>query len=279
MVNARLRWALGLPHLLVGGLLVAGLCLTALLAPVLAPAAPDVLAPGMRLQPPSLANPFGTDQLGRDLLSRVLYGTRTALAMAIPAVLLGAIPGISLGLIAGYRGGTLDQILSRVMEAWLAFPGLLLAIVLVARLGPSLSTTVLALGVVGIPTYYRLTRAGTLSARCSLYVEAACALGMRDTRVVLRHILPNLASPLVVLVTLRLGTVILAGGALGFIGLGAQPPTPECWWLAFFPGLAITASVMGFNLFGDGLRDALAPDLGQRCAAVGRPSTSERSER
>ncbi|HMQ33201.1 MAG TPA: ABC transporter permease, partial [Chloroflexaceae bacterium] len=258
----------------VGGLLVGALLLAAILAPALAPAAPDAIAPALRLAPPSLAHPFGTDNLGRDLLSRVLYGARTALLMAGPAVLLGALPGICLGLLAGYYGGLLDQLLSRVAEAWLAFPGLLLAVVLVAQLGPSLGTTVLALGVVGIPGYFRMTRNGALSARHALFVEAARALGLRDRRILLRHVLPNLASPLVVLVTLRLGTVILAGGALSFIGLGAQPPTPEwgsilaggrdsmdrAWWVALFPGLAITASVMGFNLLGDGLRDALAPE-------------------
>ena len=274
VVGIRLRRMAGRLNLVVGGALVGLMVLAALLAPILAPAAPDAIAPALRLQPPSLAHPFGTDGLGRDLFSRVLYGAQTALQMAVPAVLLAALPGVSLGLLAGYYGGLLDQGLSRVMDAWLAFPGLLLAVVLVAQLGPSLGTTVIALGLVGIPGYYRLTRNGTLSARQTLYVEAARALGLRDGRILLRHILPNLASSLVVLVTLRLGTVILAGGALSFIGLGAQPPTPEwgsllaagrdsmdrAWWVALFPGLAITATVMGFNLLGDGLRDALAPE-------------------
>jgi peptide/nickel transport system permease protein len=260
-------------NLVAGGALVAVLLLAAALAPALAPAAPDAIAPAERLLAPSLEHPFGTDALGRDLFSRVLYGARTALQLAVPAVLLSALPGIGLGLIAGYYAGLLDQLLSRTMDAWFAFPGLLLAVVLVAVLGPSLLTAVLALGVVGVPAFYRLTRNSTLSARHVPYVEAARALGLRDGRVLLRHILPNLASPLVVLVTMRLGTVILAGGALSFIGLGVQPPTPEwgallaagrdtmdrAWWLALFPGLAITGSVMGFNLFGDGLRDLLSP--------------------
>jgi peptide/nickel transport system permease protein len=291
-LGGALGWLSERPHLALGGALVGALCLAALLAPVLAPAAPDAIAPALRLQAPSLAHPLGTDQLGRDLLSRLLYGARTALVMAVPAVLLGATPGIGLGLLAGYHGRTIDQVLSRVMEAWLAFPGLLLAIVMVARMGPSLATTVVALGLVGVPGYYRLTRAGALSARETPYVEAARALGLGDGRVLLRHILPNLASPLIVLVTLRLGTVILAGGALGFIGLGAQPPTPEwgtmlaagrdsmdrAWWLALFPGLAITASVMGFNLLGDGLRDAMAPELARRRSAAKSLSACERSE-
>jgi ABC-type dipeptide/oligopeptide/nickel transport system permease subunit len=281
-----LVWATARLNLLVGGLLVGGLLLTALFAPLLAQADPYAIAPTMRLLPPSLAHPFGTDALGRDLFTRVVYGARTALQMNVPAVLLASLPGIGLGLLAGYYGRTLDQVVSRLMDAWLAFPGLLLAVVMVARLGPSLSTTVIALGVVGIPGYYRLTRNGTLSARQAPYIEAAQALGLGDARIMLRHILPNLASPLVVLATLRLGTVLLAGGALSFIGLGAQPPTAEwgallaagrdnmdrAWWLAFFPGLAITASVMGFNLLGDGLRDSLTheqvvnqKDLGAAC--------------
>lgn len=275
LARRALGWAAAHPHLCVGGLLVGGLLAAALFAPVLAPAAPDALAPAERLLPPGPAHPFGTDKLGRDVVSRVLFGARTALALAVPAVVLGALPGIGLGLAAGYHGGPLDQLLSRLMDAWLAFPGMLLAVVLVARLGPSLATTILALGVVGVPGYYRLTRSGALAARQAPYVEAARALGLSDGRILLRHLLPNLASPLVVLVTLRLGTAILAGGALSFIGLGAQPPTPEwgsmlaagrdsmdrAWWLALFPGLAITLSVMSFNLLGDGLRDALAPEL------------------
>lgn len=269
-----LAWIALRLNLLVGGLLVVGLLCTALFASLIAPADPYAIAPTERLRPPSLAHPFGTDALGRDLFSRVVYGARTALYMSVPAVLIASISGIFMGLLAGYYGRLFDQVCSRVMDAWLAFPGLLLAVVMVARMGPSLTTTVIALGVVGIPGYYRLTRNGTLSARQTPYIEAATTLGLGDLRIMLRHILPNLASPLVVLATLRLGTVLLAGGALSFIGLGAQPPTAEwgsllaagrdkmeeAWWLAFFPGIAITASVMGFNLLGDGLRDLLTPD-------------------
>ncbi|MBX0331155.1 ABC transporter permease [Oscillochloris sp. ZM17-4] len=262
------------PNLLIGGVLVSLLILTALLAPLLAAYPPDQIKPAIRLQPPSLAHPFGTDNFGRDMFSRVVYGARIALQMSLLSVLLAAVPGIWMGLLAGYHRGWGEQALSRIMDAWLAFPGLLLAIVLVARLGPSLNTTVLALGVVGIPSFYRLTRGGTISARHALYVEAARSIGVHHSRILLRHILPNLASPLIVLVTLRIGTMLLAAGGLSFIGLGAQPPLPEwgallaagrdyldsAWWLALAPGLAFTLSVMGFNLLGDGLRDALAPD-------------------
>jgi ABC-type dipeptide/oligopeptide/nickel transport system permease subunit len=273
LAAALLRWRHLSPHLLIGGALVGLLLLAALLAPLLAPVAPDTVRPALRLRPPGPEHLFGTDKLGRDLFSRVLFGARIALCMAVPAVLLGALPGIGLGLLAGYYRGWFDHMVSRVMDAWLAFPGLLLALVLVARLRPSLTTTVLALGLVGVPAYYRLARSGTLSLAHTAYVEAARALGLRDRRILLRHVLPNLASSLVVLLTLRLGSVLLAGGGLGYIGLGVQPLDPDwgvllaagrdsmdrAWWLALFPGLAMTASVMGFNLLGDGLRDALAP--------------------
>jgi ABC-type dipeptide/oligopeptide/nickel transport system permease subunit len=260
--------------LLLGAGIVALLILTALLAPALTPYPPDQMAPAVRLQPPSPEHPFGTDLFGRDLFSRVVYGSRIALQMSLLSVLLAAVPGIWLGLVAGYHRGWGEQILSRAMEAWIAFPGMLLAIVLVALLGPSLETTVIALGVVGLPSFYRLARSGAVAARHALYVEAAQAVGVGSTRILLRHILPNMASPLIVLVTLRMGTLLLAAGGLSFIGLGAQPPLPEwgallaagrdyldsAWWLSLFPGLAFTLSVTGFNLLGDGLRDLLAPD-------------------
>lgn len=264
------RWS---PSLWVGGGLVMTLVLIALLAPVLAAHPPDRLAGAARLQTPSLAHPFGTDNLGRDMFSRVLYGARIAVRVAVLGVSIAASAGVSLGLLAGYYGDWLDQLISRVMEVWMAFPSLLLALIVVARLGPSLDHAILALGIVAAPGFYRLTRACTLSARQDAYVEASRALGVGDRRIVLRHILPNIAPSLIVLATMRLGTLVLAGGGLSFIGLGAQPPQPE-WgallatgrdymdiapWLAVFPGLAITLTVAGFNLLGDGLRDALDP--------------------
>jgi len=259
-------------HLLVGGILVGLLVGAAVLAPILAPVAPDVVRPTMRLQPPGAGGLFGSDPFGRDLFSQVLYGARLALGMSVASVLLAAIPGTALGLAAGYHKGQLEQVMSRVMDGWLAFPGMLLAIVLVARLGPSLITVVVAVGIVGIPSYYRLVRNGTLGLRNEAYVEAALVIGATSGRILLCHILPNLSSSIIVLTTLRLGSMLLAAGGLSFIGLGAQPPQPEwgallamgknymgtAWWLAVFPGLAITASVMGFNLLGDGLRDMLA---------------------
>ncbi len=261
------------PSLWLGGSLVALLLLVALLAPVLAPYPSDQLMAGDALQAPSLDHPFGTDSLGRDLFSRVLHGARLAVEMALLGMGLAAAVGVSLGLLAGYYGGGLDQLLSRAMEVWMAFPGLLLALIIVARLGPSLRNASLALGIVMTPSFYRLARCGALSVRGAAYVEAARALGASDGRILLRHVLPNVAQPLIVLATLRLGTLILAGGGLSFIGLGAQPPQPE-WgallaegrdymdlapWLAIFPGLCITLAVVGLNLLGDGLRDLSDP--------------------
>jgi peptide/nickel transport system permease protein len=261
------------PSLWIGGGIVILLLLGALLAPLLAQYPPDLIMGEARLQGPSVAHPFGTDALGRDMLSRVLYGARIAVGMAVLGVSIAAAIGVTLGLVAGFYGGWLDQLLARVMDVWMAFPSLLLAIIIVARLGPDLSNAVLALGIVGVPAFFRLTRGSTLSARQATYVEAARAVGAGDRRILLRHILPNSSSPLIVLITMRLGMLVLAGGGLSFIGLGAQPPQPE-WgallaagrdyvdtapWLAVFPGLCITFTVAGFNLLGDGLRDALDP--------------------
>jgi peptide/nickel transport system permease protein len=261
------------PSLWIGGGIVLLLLLSALLAPLLAQYPPDLVMGEVRLQSPSAAHPFGTDALGRDMFSRVLYGARIAVWMAVVGVGIATTAGVTLGLLAGYYGGWVDQVLSRVMEVWMAFPSLLLAIIIVARLGPSLRNAVVALGIVGAPSFYRLTRGCTFSARQTTYVEAARAVGASDRRILVRHILPNIASSLLVLVTMRLGMLVLAGGGLSFIGLGAQPPQPE-WgallaagrdyvdtapWLAIFPGLCITLVVAGFNLFGDGLRDALDP--------------------
>ena len=222
------------PNLLIGGTLVGLIVLVAVAAPIIAPSPPVLVQPELRLQAPSLAHPFGTDPFGRDLFSRVVYGARLAIQMSVFAALLAAVPGTVLGLLAGYRRGWLERVLSRMMDAWLSFPGLLLAIVIVARMGASLTAAIVALGIMGIPSYYRLVRGGTLSARHALYVEAARSLGASDRRILLRHILPNLASPIIVLTTLRLGTVLLAGGGLSFIGLGAQPPQPD--WGALLAG-------------------------------------------
>lgn len=261
------------PSFRIGATVLAFLLLMALSAPFLAPFPPDLVGAGAPLQPPSRAHLFGTDPLGRDLFSRVLYGTRLALGMAVGGVLMAGCIGVPLGLCAGYCGRRVDTLLSRLAEVWMAFPGLLLALIIVARLGPSLTNTVLALGIVGVPSYFRLVRNATLSAKHLLYVEAAHALGMPSWRILLCHVLPTTAPTIIVLASMRMGMLLLAGGGLSFIGLGAQPPLPE-WgallaagrdymdtapWLALFPGLCLTVTVIAFNLLGDGLRDALDP--------------------
>jgi ABC-type dipeptide/oligopeptide/nickel transport system permease subunit len=247
-----------------------------ILVPLLTPYAPDQILQGARLQPPTLAHPFGTDALGRDMLTRVAYGAHLAAWTALLAVGLSLMVGLVLGSLAGYHVGWVDQIISRAMDGWLALPGALVAVIIVARLGPSLNNLILALGVMGVPAFYRIVRNATLGARQMPYAEAAVALGATDARVMWRHVFPNILSPLVVLTTMRLGTVLLTGSSLSFIGLGAQPPSPEwgallaagrnyadsAWWLAVFPGLAITATVVGLNLLGDGLRDLVDPRMG-----------------
>ncbi|MBI5032841.1 MAG: ABC transporter permease [Chloroflexi bacterium] len=267
------RWHRVTPNLLIGGSIVVLILLFALAAPLIAPYAPDKVMAGARLSPPSAEYLFGTDSLGRDVFSRVLYGAQIAVGIVALGLSISAGLGIGLGLLAGYHGGWFDQILSRAMEVWQAFPALLLALVIVARLGPSLENAVIAMGIVSAPGFYRLARNLTLSAKCSLYVQAAQAVGAKNNRIILRHILPNLQSSLVVMMTMRSGMLLLASGGLSFIGLGAQPPSPE-WgallasgrnyletapWLAIYPGCVITLTVVGCNLLGDGLRDWLDP--------------------
>lgn len=274
------------PALHLGLTLVALVAAGGVLVPLLSPYAPDQILPDARLRPPSLAHPFGTDALGRDLLTRVAYGSHLAAQTAIMAVGISAAVGLVLGSLAGYYSGWIDQLLSRAMDGWLSLPGALVAVVIVARLGASLNNLILALGIMGVPAFYRIVRNTTLGARRAPYAEAAIALGATDRRVMWRHVFPNILSPLVVLTTMRLGTVLLTGSSLSFIGLGAQPPAPEwgallaagrnhvdtAWWLAVFPGVAITATVVGLNLLGDGLRDLLDPRMvrsgGEETAAV-----------
>jgi len=261
-------------HLLAGGLLTGIVVLLAALAPWIAPYPPDQLLPGARLLPPSLLHPFGTDALGRDLFSRVVFGARLAIRLSFLAASLSALPGIGLGLLAGYYRGWVGQALSRFIDVWLALPGSLLALLIIVRTGPSLNGAILALGIAGIPSYFRLVRSSTISLSQLPYVEASRALGAGGARLLFLHILSNLLNNVVVLSTLRVGMLLLAGSGLSFIGLGAQPPEPEwgaliaegrdyldtAWWMFVFPGLAVCMTVMGFNLLGDGLRDR----LGQR---------------
>lgn len=258
-----------------GLVLIAVVVLVALLGPWLAPHDPLAPAPLIRLQGPSWSHPFGTDSLGRDLLSRVIYGARISLTIGVIAVAISLVPGTILGLLAGYFGGWVDSVIMRAMDMLLAFPAILLAIFITAILEPNLTNTMIAVGLVYIPHYARIVRSSALSLKEQLFVQAVEHLGGSHLRVISRHILPNCLPPIIVYATLGMGTAVLQAAALGFLGLGAQPPSPE-WGamlsegrqyiqlaphVAAFPGAAILVLVLGFNLFGDGLRDVLDPSL------------------
>ncbi len=257
------------------GLFIVGFfVLAALLAPLLAP-----YDPGkdrnlrQRLKPPSIEHVMGTDELGRDIFVRVWHGARISLRVGMVAVGLALVLGTLLGLFAGYFGGRVDMLISWLIDILLAFPSILLAIAIVAVIGPSITNAMIAVGVVQIPVFARLMRSMVLSLKETEFVAAARALGAGHGRVIFRHVLPNGLSPLIVQATLSIATAILDAAGLGFLGLGAQPPAPE-WgvmiargfqyftrapWISLFPGLAIMLAVLGFNLLGDGLRDALDP--------------------
>jgi peptide/nickel transport system permease protein len=249
------------------------LVVVALSAPLLAPYDPNAQDTARRLEGPSSDHILGLDDLGRDVASRVIYGARVSLRVGFSVVIITAIVGIILGSIAGYFGGFMDTVIMRISDMLLAFPGILLAIALVAVLGPSLNNVVLALSVIGWVSYARLTRGQVLKVREMEFVTAAEALGARSPRVIFRHLLPNVISPVIVQATLGLAGAILAEASLSFLGLGVQPPTPS-WGamlttgrqylgiadhLAIYPGMAIMLAVMGLNFFGDGLIDALDP--------------------
>jgi peptide/nickel transport system permease protein len=231
-----------------------------------------------RLKAPTTAHPFGTDSLGRDIMVRVLHATRVSLGLAISAVAVAALIGAGLGFVAGYVRGRLDLVVMFCMDIVLAFPATLLAIAIVAMIGPGLRNSLFAISLVSIPAYARLSRSSVLALREQEFVMAAQSLGCTDWRVLLSHVVPNSLPPLIVQTTLSIAFAILEAAALGFLGLGAQPPTPEwgamladsykyftsgAWWVFCFPGAAIMLSVLGFNLLGDGLRDALDPRLGR----------------
>lgn len=256
-----------------GLVLVALIGFAALLAPVLCGTDPDLQDLYASLQPPTGAHPFGTDLFGRDILARVLYGARVCLIEIVVSVGLSCLIGVPLGLLAGTSGGLLDQAIMWVMDILFAFPGIILAILVVSILGASLFDMLLAIATFSIPVYARLARNLATGLRTAAYVEAAIVLGAGRARVIFDHILRNAAGPIIVQSTLTAGTVVLAAASLSFLGLGAQPPTPE-WgtmlsdgrnlvgvdlYPSLFPGLALTVTVLGFNLLGDGLRDLLDP--------------------
>jgi peptide/nickel transport system permease protein len=258
-----------------GMALIALVLLVAVIGPALAPYDPLKPAPLDRLKGPSEEHLFGTDSLGRDIFSRVIYGARISILIGLISVSISLVPGTLLGLLAGYFGGRADSLIMRVMDMLLAFPAILLAIFITAILGPSLPNTMVAVGIVYIPHYARIVRASVLSLKEQLFVQAIAHLGGGHARILGRHILPNALPPIIVYATLGMGTAVLQAAALGFLGLGAQPPQPE-WGamlsegrqyiqiaphVAAFPGAAILVLVLGFNLFGDGLRDVLDPSL------------------
>lgn len=260
---------------LVGAIIILFYIFMAVFAPLLAPYNPYEIQLENRLMPPSFDHWMGTDDKGRDILSRILYGARLSMGVGFAAVLFGAFFGIIFGLVAGYYGKWVDSVIMRLMDVMLAFPGILLALAIIAALGPSLINVTIAVGAFSVPLFARIVRGSTLEVKQLEYIDAIRSLGANDFTIIFKHVFPNILSPIIVQGTLRLATAILSAAGLSFLGLGAQPPSPE-WgtmlssgrdflfsapYIALFPGLAISILVLGFNLFGDGLRDALDPRM------------------
>lgn len=264
-----------------GLIIICVFLIMAIFAPFIAPHDPLDQSLYDKLKPPFWAEkgdwkyPLGTDDFGRDLLSRIIYGSRISMIVGVVAVAIALFFGTLAGAVAGFYGGRIDNLIMRLMDILLAFPPILLAIVIVAFMGPSLRNAMVAIGVVNIPRYARLVRGSVMEEYSKDYVQGARALGARDPRLIFVHILPNCLAPLIVQTTLGFASAILEAAALSFLGLGAQPPTPEwgamlangralilrAWWAVTFPGIMILLAVLGFNLLGDGLRDALDPRL------------------
>lgn len=263
------------PLSIVGTVLIVILLAVAALASWIVTQDPFAQDFSVRLQPPSRAHPFGTDQFGRDIYSRVVFGSRIALQIILIVSVISGGVGTIVGLIAGYFGGRVDEVLMRLTDMFLAFPSLVLAMAFAVALGPSLPNMILAISLVTWTPYARLARGETLRTKTQDFVEAARAMGASDSRIIGRHIVPLTVSVLIVQLTLRMGGIALTAAGLGFLGLGAQPPTPEWgamvsdgrgylvnqWWMSTLPGSAIAAAVLGFNLLGDGIRDILDPHL------------------
>jgi peptide/nickel transport system permease protein len=260
----------------VAALILLVLVVTAICAPLLAPHDPYKQSFRARLQPPSQQYLLGTDTIGRDLLSRIIYGARISLGIGLVATCIGTLFGTLIGLVSGFWGGKLDLLLQRVIDCLLSFPTLILALAIVAVLGSSITNVVLAIAIVQTPRVSRIVRGNALIVREEAYIEAARAIGCRSWRILLRYMLPNVMAPIVVVASINLGNAIVIEAALGFLGLGTPPPIPS-WgemlsgagkqymvyapWLAIFPGVAISLAVLGFNLLGDALRDILDPRL------------------
>jgi peptide/nickel transport system permease protein len=263
-------------RLSVAGLIIITIfTLTAIFAGVLAPCDPVAQSIPSRFQGPSQAHLLGTDQYGRDVLSRLIYGSRVSLQVGVVTVLIAIIIGLPLGLVAGYRRGLIDSTIMRIMDAVISFPALILALAITAALGPGIATAFVAISVVMVPVFARLARGSMLSIKEREFVEAARAIGAKDTRIIFRHILPNVTEPIIVVGSIMIGACIIVESGLSFLGLGIQPPEPSwgsmlrdgyqylavSFWPALTSGLAIALAVLGFNFLGDGLRDALDPRL------------------
>ncbi|MFC4711724.1 nickel transporter permease [Planococcus dechangensis] len=263
----------------IGGLLIVFIVLLAFIGPwaitTFTDFRPNATDLGNKLQGPSAAHWFGTDSYGRDIFTRVIFGAKLTLYVGFFSVFIGGVIGVIFGIISGYYGGRIDAIIMRLMDVLLAFPGILLALAIVAVLGGSLTNVIIAVGIFSVPAFARVVRGSTLSVRKLEYIDAVRALGASDFRIIFRHILPNIMSPIIVQASLRVATAILTGAGLSFLGLGAQPPAPE-WGamlnegrqymyeaghVALFPGLMIVLVVLAFNIFGDGVRDALDPKM------------------
>ena len=270
LLRTRLAW--------LGLVVVLAMLFLAATADILTPYDPNFQDYTRVLQPPSFDNPFGTDEIGRDVYSRVVYGTRVSLEVGVVAVAIGLVVGVIIGLVAGYNGGWIDDVLMRAMDGLRAFPALVLALAISAVLGQGLINVMIAVGVVYVPTFARLTHAQTLSIRERDFIVAARVVGVGPWRIMLRHIWPNTIGPIIVQASLAAAFAILAEASLSFLGLGVRPPTPS-WgsilqsgyrylstapWLSLYPGAAIFLAVLGFNVLGDGLRQALDPRLRRR---------------
>jgi ABC-type dipeptide/oligopeptide/nickel transport system permease subunit len=260
---------------LIGGSALVLVVLISMSAPLISPYDPLRSNQRLPLQSPSIEHLMGTDRFGRDILSRVMWAGQTSLPIGLVSVAIGVLVGVTIGLLAGYYGGWIDAISMRLVDLLLAFPGILLALAIIAILGGSLINLMIAVGISSIPEYVRITRGTVLSMKEREFILAARVIGCRGPAIILRHILPNVVAPLIVLGTLGMAAAIITGSALSFLGLGVKPPTPE-WgnmlaegreflehapWVAFFPGAAIMLTVLSINLFGDGLRDVLDPRL------------------
>ncbi|WP_158734970.1 ABC transporter permease [Alteribacillus sp. YIM 98480] len=260
---------------MVGGFLILFFIVVSIIGPFFTPFDPSEQNHVNKLAGPSLEHWFGTDHHGRDIFSRIIHGMSITLYIGFFSVLIGAVIGVLFGIVSGYFGGKMDAVIMRIMDVLLAFPGILLALGIVSVLGGSLNNVIISVGIFSVPAFARIVRGSTLSVKKLEYIDAVRALGASHFRIIFRHVLPNVMSPIIVQATLRMATAVLTASGLSFLGLGAQPPTPE-WgamlsdgrnymWdaghVAFFPGIAIVVVVLAFNIFGDGLRDALDPKM------------------